>query len=70
MLTVRLSPDTDRRLSQLARLTGRTKSYYVRELIESNMEDLEDRYLAEARLERRRPSLTSRQVRKRLALEH
>lgn len=55
MLTIRLSPDTDRRLSELARRTGRTKSYYVRELIESNMEDLEDRYLAEARLERRRP---------------
>jgi RHH-type rel operon transcriptional repressor/antitoxin RelB len=70
MLSIRLSPDTDRRLSKLARRTGRTKSYYVRELIESNMEDLEDRYLAEARLERRRPSLTSQQVRKRLGLEH
>jgi len=70
MLSIRLNPDTDRRLSELARRTGRTKSYYVRELIESNMEDLEDRYLAEARLERRRPSLTSRQVRKQLGLEH
>ena len=70
MLSIRLSPDTNRRLAELARRTGRTKSYYVRELIESNMEDLEDRYLAEARLERRRPSLTSRQVRKQLGLEH
>jgi len=70
MLSIRLNPDTDRRLSELARRTGRTKSSYVRELIESNMEDLEDRYLAEARLERRRPSLTSRQVRKQLGLEH
>ena len=70
MLSIRLNPDIDRRLSELARRTGRTKSYYVRELIESNMEDLEDRYLAEARLERRRPSLTSRQVRKQLGLEH
>ena len=42
---------------------------YARELIESNIEDLEDRYLAEARLEKRRPSLTSSQVRKALGLE-
>ena len=70
MLSIRLDPAMDRRLSELARRTGRTKSYYVRELIESNMEDLEDCYLAEARLERPRPSLTSRQVRKQLGLEH
>jgi RHH-type rel operon transcriptional repressor/antitoxin RelB len=53
----------------LAQRTGRTKSYYVRELIEENLEDLEDRYLAEARLEKRRPPLTSRQVRKELGLD-
>ena len=70
MLSIRLDPDTERRLSELARRTGRTKSYYARELIESNIEDLEDRYLAEARLEKRCPSLTSRQVRKELGLEH
>ena len=34
-----------------------------------NIEELEDRYLAEARLEKRRPSLTSRQVRKELGLD-
>ncbi len=68
MLSIRLDPDAERRLSQLAKLTGRTKSYYARELIESNIEDLEDRYLAEARLEKRRAPLSSRQVRKRLGL--
>jgi len=70
MLSIRLDPDIERRLSELARRTGRTRSYYVRELIEGNVEDLEDRYLAEARLEKRRPPLTSRQVRKELGLEH
>ena len=35
----------------------------------SNLEDLEDRYLAEARLGKRRPALTSRQVRKELGLD-
>ena len=68
MLSIRLDPEIERRLSELAKRTGRTKTYYARELIEGNMEDLEDRYLAESRLERRRPSLTSRQVRKRLGL--
>ncbi len=70
MLTIRLDPDIERRLSELAKRTGRTKTYYARELIEVNIEDLEDRYLAESRLEKRRPSLTSKQVRKSLGLEH
>lgn len=69
MLSIRLGPDIERRLSELAKRTGRTKSYYARELIESNIEDLEDRYLAEARLEKRRPPLTSRQIRKELGLD-
>jgi RHH-type transcriptional regulator, rel operon repressor / antitoxin RelB len=70
MVTVRLDPDIERRLSELARRTGRTKSDYARELIEGNIEDLEDRYLAESRIENRRAPLTSRQVRKELGLEH
>jgi len=70
MLSIRLDPDVERRLTDLAKRTGRTKSYYARELIEGNLEDLEDRYLAEARLEKRRPPLTSRQVRKELGLDH
>ena len=69
MLSIRLDPDVDRRLSKLAQRTGRPKSYHVRELIEQNLEDLEDRYLAEARLEKRRPPLTSREVRKEPGLE-
>lgn len=36
----------------------------------SNAGNLEDRFLAEARLEKRRPALTSRQVRKELGLDH
>jgi len=69
MLSIRLDPDIEKRLTELARRTGRTKSYYARELIEGNLEDLEDRYLAEARLEKRQPALTSRQVRKQLGLD-
>ena len=69
MLSIRLDADTERRLGELAKQTGRTKSYYARELIESNLEDLEDRYLAEARLEKRRRPLASRSVRKDLGLK-
>ena len=70
MLSIRLSPETERRLAALARRTGRTKSHYARELIESNIEDLEDRCLAEARLTRGRKPLSSQQVRKALGLDN
>ncbi len=39
--------ETDKK-NTLAKRTGCTKSFYARELIEGNLEDLEDRYLAEA----------------------
>ena len=70
MISIRIDPQTERRLSELAKRTGRTKSYHARQLIEGNIDDLEDRYLAEARIEERRPSLTSKQVRDELGLEH
>lgn len=51
MLAVRLPEDLEKRLEALAKRTGRTKTYYVREAIVEHLDDLEDRYLAEARLE-------------------
>jgi len=50
MLAVRLSDDIEKRLEKLAKKTGRTKSYYVRQAILEYLEDLEDYYLAEERL--------------------
>jgi len=47
MLAVRLSPDLERRLAELAARTGRSKSFYARAAIERHIEDLEDHYLAE-----------------------
>jgi RHH-type rel operon transcriptional repressor/antitoxin RelB len=49
MLAIRLPEDLEKRLEELAKRTGRTKTYYVREAIV--LDDLEDRYLAEARLQ-------------------
>ncbi len=47
MIAVRVSEEIKMRLDRLARLTGRTKTYYVREAIEEHLDDLEEAYLAE-----------------------
>jgi RHH-type transcriptional regulator, rel operon repressor / antitoxin RelB len=54
MLAIRLPQSIEKRLERLARRTGRTKTYYVREAILEHLEDLEDLYLAERALERLR----------------
>ncbi len=51
-VSIRLDAETEKRLADLAKLTGRTKSYYLRELIERGLEDLEDYYLGSEILER------------------
>lgn len=48
----RLPSELEQRLDTLAKQTGRTKTYYLRELIETGLKDLEDRYLPAARIER------------------
>ncbi len=70
MLSVPLNPDIERRLSELSKRTGRSESDFARELIEGNIEDLEDRYLAEKAIEEGGPRLTGEQARKELGLEH
>ena len=50
MLAVRLPAEIETRLDNLARSTGRTKSYYAREAILEHLDDLEDLYLAEREL--------------------
>ncbi len=51
-ISVRLEPVVEARLDYLVVITGRTKSYYLRELIQMGLEDLEDFYLADATMER------------------
>lgn len=50
MIAVRLPDDIESRLDALAKATGRTKTFYVREAIVEHLDDLEDIYLAEQRL--------------------
>jgi len=52
MLAIRLPQSIEKRLGRLARRTGRTKTFYVREAILEHLEELEDLYLAERALER------------------
>ena len=44
--SIRLAPETEQRLDYLASQTGRTKAYYLREIIDQGIEDVEDYYLA------------------------
>jgi len=46
-LSIRLDDNLAARLERLARLTGRSKSFYVKQAIEHHIEDLEDLYLAQ-----------------------
>lgn len=50
--SVRLTPEIEKRLDLLAAQTGRTKAFYLREMIEKGLEDLENYYLAAETLER------------------
>ena len=58
MLALRLPPEIEKRLEQLAKQTGRTKSFYAREAILRHLEDLEDYHLATRRLRRGGPTVS------------
>lgn len=68
MLGIRLEPELERRLQRLARKTGRSKSYYAREAIRQYLEEREDYLLGLAVLERNEPTLSLKQLERRLGL--
>lgn len=49
--SLRLPTDVDERISRLAASTGRSKSYYLRELVTAGIDDLEYAYGLTARAE-------------------
>lgn len=71
--SIRLAPETEHRLDFLASQTGRTKAFYLREVIDRGLEDMEDYYLAADVLERLRQGTekvyASADVRKALDLD-
>ena len=46
--SIRLDSAAEQRLDHFAAVTGRTKAYYLSELIANGLDDLEDDYLAGA----------------------
>ena len=50
-VVIRLDTKIIERLNELARKTGRTKSYYIKEAVEENLVDMELLYLAQSRSE-------------------
>ena len=48
-VSLRLPDELKDRLDRLAKLTGRSKTFYMVEAISEKLEDLEDLYLAEQR---------------------
>ena len=72
--SIRLTPFVEARLDNLAQKTGRTKAFYLRELVERGLQDLEDYYLANEVFKRveqgQEEVLPSEQVKKELGLEH
>ncbi|GAB3369579.1 type II toxin-antitoxin system RelB family antitoxin [Azotobacter armeniacus] len=71
--SIRLAPEIEQRLDFLAANTGRTKAYYLREIIERGLDEMEDYYLAAEVLERVRKGqeqvYSSTDVRKDLGLD-
>ena len=71
--SIRLASELEQRLDFLANQTGRSKAFYLRQMIENGMDDLEDYYLAAEVLERVRKGEekvhSSVEVRKDLGLE-
>ena len=50
--SIRLDAAIEERLEKLAQTTGRSKSFYLRELINNGIDDLEDYYRAAVVMER------------------
>ncbi|MFO7801025.1 MAG: TraY domain-containing protein [Desulfovermiculus sp.] len=52
--SIRLPSEYEQRLDYLSKQTGRSKAFYIKQLIMDHLDDLEDVYLAEQRLEQLR----------------
>lgn len=68
MTAVRLDEATEKRLTRLAKNTGRTKSYYLRKALLEHLEDMEDYYMGMKVLEKPGRIYTSEEAKRELGL--
>jgi len=69
MLEISLEPDLEERLDQLAKETGRSKSYFAEMAIRQYLEDREDYELGIAALERNESRISLEELKRELDLE-
>ena len=69
MLTLVLDPETERRVAERAGSRGLSEADFLRALIETSLDDLDDIQMAVERLENPLQPLTSAQAREALGLE-
>lgn len=70
MLAIRLPDNIEKRLTHLAKVTGRTKTFYAREAIMQYLDDLEDEYMSVERLHHPGKRLSHAEVEKEFDLDH
>ncbi len=68
-ISVRLGDEIERRLEALAKLTGRTKTYYIKQAVIEKLEDMEDIYMAERALENPGKRATLEELERELGLD-
>ena len=52
LINFRADDELDKRLERLAKLTGRSKTFYIREAVSIHIDDMEDIYLADQVMDR------------------
>ena len=61
--SIRLTPEIEERLNFLAAQTGRSKAFYLREIIERGLDDMEDYFLSADVLEHVRKGKSKKKIR-------
>lgn len=67
MINVR-APDLEKRLNNLVAVTGKTKSYYVKQALENFLEEQEEAEIALQRMQEKLPGITIEEMERRLGL--
>lgn len=68
MNAIEIEPDIDRRFTELARQTGRSKAEHIVETLRDHLDELEDGFVALARLQEPERRYTAGEVRRELDL--